>query len=57
MEGSVRYNAKEFAKKIGVTPQTLVRWDKQGILVADRTLGGRPVYTEKHLKMVEEKGV
>lgn len=57
MEGSVRYNAKEFAKKIGVTPQTLVRWDKQGILVADRTLGGRPVYTEKHLKLVEEKGV
>ena len=36
----------EFAKRIGVSEQTLRNWDKSGKLVAKRTKGNHRFYTE-----------
>lgn len=47
------YNVKEFAELIGVSTTTLHRWRKEGHLVPNRTLGGRPYYTEEHLIRVK----
>lgn len=49
-----KYTQREFAKLVGKTAQTLVRWDKTGILVAKRTLAGRPYYTDEDVKYVKE---
>lgn len=43
------YNVSEFANLIGVTVKTLQRWDREGRLVADRTVTNRRVYTDDHL--------
>lgn len=42
----------EFAKLAGVSVTTLQRWDRDGILIADRSVTGRRVYTEEHLDRV-----
>lgn len=57
MDTSKRYTPKQFAALVNVSVRTLQRWDKLGILVAGRTLTGRRVYTETHLrKATEMKG-
>ena len=38
---------QEFAKRLGVSTQTLRRWDKAGILKANRTPTDRRFYTEE----------
>lgn len=43
------YNQKEFAKLIGVTVQTLKRWEKRGYIKPLRTIPHRPIYTDEHL--------
>lgn len=45
-----RYTPKEFGNEVGVTYQTLIEWEKQGKIVADRTADGRRYYTEQHLR-------
>jgi hypothetical protein len=42
----ISYKISEFAKKIGVSQDTLRNWDKDGILIANRTPTGRRFYTE-----------
>lgn len=46
------YSTGKFSNLIGVSVKTLQRWDREGILVADRTPTNRRVYTEKHLVQV-----
>lgn len=47
------YKLGEFAKLAGVSPKSLQRWDKSGILVADRTDGYHRSYTDDHLKQLD----
>ena len=44
------YTTNEFAKKIGVCPRTLWRWEVDGLLVAHRTPTNRKFYTEEQLR-------
>ena len=46
------YNISQFAKKVGVTVKTLQRWDREGRLVARRTITNRRYYTDEDLAMV-----
>lgn len=48
------YTVSQAAKKIGVSVKTLQRWDRDGILVANRTPSNRRYYTENQLN--EAKG-
>lgn len=43
------YTISEAAARIGVSVGTLRRWDREGILVAARTLGGDRRYTESDI--------
>lgn len=53
MEGS-KYTQVEFSKIVGVSVQTLNKWDNKGILKARRTLSGRPYYTDEDATYVKE---
>lgn len=46
------YTPAEFAKKVGVTVNTLQRWDREGRLVAKRTHTNRRYYTAEDLIQV-----
>ena len=43
------YSVGEFSKLIGVSIKTLQNWDRDGILVANRTPTNRRFYTEEQL--------
>lgn len=43
------YTRKAFAEKIGVSVAALRDWEKKGILKSDRSITGRPIYTDEHL--------
>lgn len=45
------WKVKEFGDLIGVSPSTLRRWEGEGKLTPERTLGNQRVYTEDHLKI------
>ena len=45
------YKTAEFAKLIGVSKCTLIRWDKKNILKAKRTPTGYRYYTDNDLKV------
>lgn len=44
------YKLSEFAKLMNVSTKSLQRWDKNGVLVADRTDGCHRSYTQKHIE-------
>ena len=44
------YTPKEFGAEVGVTYQTLIKWEKKGIIVPERSTDGRRYYTEEHLQ-------
>lgn len=46
------YTPSEFARKVGVTVNTLQRWDREGRLVAKRTHTNRRYYTDDDLQAV-----
>jgi putative resolvase len=46
------YNISQFAQKVGVAVKTLQRWDREGRLVARRTLTNRRYYTDDDLAIV-----
>lgn len=50
------YNSTQFSKLIGVTNATLLKWHKEGKLVADINPSGRRVYTEEHIQKYLGKG-
>lgn len=39
----------EIGQIIGVLTSTLRRWEKEGRLIPERTLGNQRVYTETHI--------
>ena len=41
----------EFGKLIGISSSTLRRWEEEGKLIADRTLGNQRLYNENHLRV------
>jgi len=41
----------EFGKLIGISSSTLRRWEEEGKLIADRTLGNQRLYNESHLSV------
>jgi putative resolvase len=43
------YTISQFAKKVGVAVKTLQRWDREGRLIARRTLTNRRYYTDEDL--------
>jgi len=40
------YRIQEFAERIGKSASTLRRWDREGRLIAKRSLGGHRFYDE-----------
>ena len=53
------YSSGQFATLIGKHLSTVQRWDREGVLVADRTPKGHRVYGERHLALargLENKG-
>lgn len=48
------YSTGVFAKKIGVSTRTLVRWEKAGILIAHRTPTNRRFYTDSDLQKYQK---
>lgn len=45
------YNVRQFANLIGVSVNTLQRWDRQGRLKPQRTPSNRRLYTDEHLTL------
>jgi excisionase family DNA binding protein len=43
-------NITEFAKIIGVIPDTVRRWERSGKITADRTVGGHRRFTDMHVQ-------
>lgn len=46
IDGNRTYKLSEFAVLAGVSVKSLQRWDKNGVLVADRTDGCHRSYTQ-----------
>ncbi|MEG4075886.1 IS607 family transposase [Microcoleus sp. Pol14C2] len=46
------WKVAEFAKLVGVSSSTLRRWEREGKLIPERTLGNQRVYSETHLNIV-----
>lgn len=47
------WKVAEFGKIIGVAPSTLRRWESEGKLIPQRTLGNQRIYTEAHLSIAK----
>jgi predicted site-specific integrase-resolvase len=45
------WKVAEFGRLIGVSGSTLRRWESEGKLIADRTLGNQRIYNEDHLNV------
>lgn len=43
------WKVAEFGELIGISPSTLRRWETEGKLIPERTLGNQRIYTETHL--------
>lgn len=48
------YRLSEFAEKINVSTKELNRWDKAGILIADRKPCNRRIYTDNHVSQYKD---
>ena len=46
------FNIDEFSKLVRRSVKTVQRWDRDGVLVAHRTMTNRRYYTEQHLIQV-----
>lgn len=46
------WKVSEFGNKVGVSASTLRRWEQEGRLIPERTLGNQRIYTESHLATV-----
>ena len=55
MENAKVYSVGKFAKLIGKSVRTVQRWDKDGLLVAKRSVTGRRFYT--HAQYQETMGI
>ena len=46
---TMNYKIKEAAEYLGVHPESLRRWEKQGLISPMRTPGGYRIYTQEQL--------
>lgn len=44
------YRVAEFAKRVGKSPSTIRRWDRENIIKPMRSAGGHRYYTEDHIR-------
>jgi excisionase family DNA binding protein len=54
IDTSVPLKQKELAKELGVTPQTIIRWDKKGKIPSYK-MGSSPRYSLSKVKKALEK--
>lgn len=47
------WKVAEFGTLVGVAPSTLRRWESEGKLIPQRTLGNQRIYTEAHLSIAK----
>lgn len=52
--GTVMYKPSEFAKLVNVSVKTLQRWDRTGVLAANRLPSGRRYYTDEQLEAIKD---
>ena len=52
-----RIKITELADMVGVTTQTIRRWEKLGIMVPTKTPNGTRIYTEKHIEEAKKLGI
>jgi DNA-binding transcriptional MerR regulator len=45
------WKVAEFGNLIGVSSSTLRRWETEGKLIPERTLGNQRIYSERHLSI------
>jgi predicted site-specific integrase-resolvase len=45
------WKVAEFGELIGISPSTLRRWEAEGKLIPERTMGNQRIYTEDHLSI------
>lgn len=50
MKHITNYKPKDFAELLNVSVKTLQRWDRNGVLIAKRTLTDRRFYTQEQLE-------
>ena len=55
MKHIMNYKPKDFAELLNVSVKTLQRWDREGVLIAKRTLTDRRFYTEEQLEQYLKK--
>ena len=52
------YSVGEFSRLVGVHPNTLRRWEREGrLLPHHRTIGGQRVYSDEQVKQLYERQV
>ena len=52
------YSPKEFGSLVGKTTKTLQRWDREGILIAHRSVTNRRYYShDQYLQATRQKGI
>jgi len=51
---SERFSVKQVAEQLEISPSTLRRLERRGVVVPERTPGGHRRYTEEQVKEVRE---
>ncbi|MBU7587059.1 MAG: IS607 family transposase [Nostoc sp. TH1S01] len=47
------WKVSEFGNLVGISPSTLRRWEEEGKLIPERTLGNQRIYNESHLAIAK----
>ncbi|WP_199336385.1 IS607 family transposase [Nostoc sp. FACHB-110] len=47
------WKVSEFGDLVGISPSTLRRWEEEGKLIPERTLGNQRIYSESHLAIAK----
>ena len=47
------WKVSEFGNLVGISPSTLRRWEEEGRLIPERTLGNQRIYSESHLAVAK----
>ncbi|MFL9453716.1 MULTISPECIES: IS607 family transposase [Nostocales] len=47
------WKVSEFGDLVGISPSTLRRWEEEGKLIPERTLGNQRIYNESHLAIAK----
>ena len=53
-ENEYKFKTPVLCQTLGITRQTLIRWEKLGRFVAPRTMGNARTFTEKQIKEIKK---